>query len=110
MEATTNCPESVYSRLSGDPDLGDLVATFVEELPKRVDAIRTHLNSGDMNSLRRDAHQLRGAAGSYGFDLLSPSANRVENAIRDGEAEEHIRNAVTELVDLCGRVRRGQPS
>ena len=110
MEATNTYAECIYSHLSGDPDLGDIVAMFVEEMPKRVSIILDHLNKAEMISLRRDAHQLRGAAGSYGFDPISPCASRVENAIRDGESEERIREAVMELVDLCGRLQRGRPS
>jgi len=101
--------EYIYSRLGGDPDLGDIVGMFVEELPKRVAALLDHLSKGDWEGLQRGAHQIKGAAGSYGFDSISPVAGRLESAVRNGEPEEQIRTAIAELSDLCGRVRCGQP-
>jgi histidine phosphotransfer protein HptB len=101
--------ECIYSRLGGDPDLEDIVVMFVEELPTRVTALLEHLDKGDWENLQRLSHQIKGAAGSYGFDALSPAAGRVESAVRNGEPEEQIRLAVAELRDLCGRVRYGQP-
>jgi histidine phosphotransfer protein HptB len=101
--------ECIYSRLSGDSDLRDIVEMFVEEMPGRATSLLDHLNDANWEGLRRAAHQLKGAAGSYGFDLISPCAGRVESAVRDGEPEDRIREAVLALVDLCGRVRGGQP-
>ena len=101
--------ECIYSHLGGDPDLRDIVEMFVEEMPGRVASLLEHLNDADWDGLRRAAHQLKGAAGSYGFEAISPCAGRVESAIRDGEPEQRIRDAVMELVDLCGRARSGQP-
>jgi histidine phosphotransfer protein HptB len=99
----------VYSRLAVDPDLSEIVDMFVEEMPGRVATLLDQLNAGDWEDLRRTAHQLKGAAGSYGFDLISPSAGKVEAAIRDQESEERIREVLEELVDLCKRARCGAP-
>ena len=101
--------EHIYSRLGSDPDLADIVGLFVEELPMRVAALLDHLSKEDWESLQRGAHQIKGAAGSYGFDAISPAAGRVESAVRNGEPEEQIRAAVAELAGLCDRVRCGQP-
>jgi len=99
----------IYSCLAGDSDLKDIVDQFSQELPKRAAAILAHLNSKDWESLCRTAHQLKGAAGSYGFELISPCAGRLEAAVRDGEQEEAVRKIIDELTDLCGRVRGGTP-
>ena len=66
----------VYSRLAGDPDLGEIVDLFVEEMPERVATLLDQLQAQDWEGLRRTAHQLKGAAGSYGFDMISPCAGR----------------------------------
>lgn len=102
--------DCVYSRLGADPELADIVEMFVQELPKRLDAMRHHLENADWEGLRQLAHQMKGAAGSYGFDVVSPVAGKIESAVRDGEPEDHIRAAVSELTDLCGRVRCGAPA
>jgi len=104
--ANTEC---VYSSLAADPELGELVGMFVEEMPGRVASLLDHFNRSDWDGLRQRAHQLKGAAGSYGFAAISPCAGRLEGVIRDGEPEDKIHEAVVELVDLCNRVRCGQP-
>jgi histidine phosphotransfer protein HptB len=109
MDRTIGKDEHVYSRLAGDPDLQEIVDLFVEEMPERIATLLEQLNAADWAGLRRTAHQLKGAAGSYGFDLISPSAGKVESAIHDGQPEEQIRAAVAELADLCHRARSGVP-
>jgi histidine phosphotransfer protein HptB len=99
--------ECLYSRLGSDPDLGEIVTMFVEEMPGRIAKLLEQLNRGDLESLRCTAHQLKGAAGSYGFDSISPSAGRLESAVRDHEPIEQIRAAVEEVVQLCSRARAG---
>jgi histidine phosphotransfer protein HptB len=97
----------IYSRLAADPDLGDIVQMFVEEMPGRVEAMRKLCDESNWKDLQRTAHQLKGAAGSYGFDTISPSAGRVECAILNNEPEDSIRAAVEELIHLCNRTRFG---
>ena len=108
-EAIAN-QEYLYSGLAADPDLGDIVDMFVEEMPQRVATLSEMLHAADWEGLRRIAHQLKGAAGSYGFDPISPSAGRVESVIQDGESEQRIRETVEELIDLCNRARSGLPT
>jgi HPt (histidine-containing phosphotransfer) domain-containing protein len=110
MNQVSERQEYVYSRLASDPDLSDIVEMFVEEMPERVANLLSQLDSGDIEALRRTAHQLKGAAGSYGFDIISPSAAKVEAAIRDGESEQRLRETVDALVDLCKRARCGMPN
>ncbi len=102
--------ELVYSTLAEDPDLGEIVDLFVQEMPERVDNILARLHSGDWEGLRRAAHQLKGAAGSYGFAPITPSAARLEAAVRQARPEDEIRQAVEELINLCERARGGTPA
>ena len=106
-----NCvpPKVLYSTLGGDPDLGEIVELFVDEIPDRVANIQNLLEASDWEELRRAAHQLKGAAGSYGFDPISPSAAAIEDAICQEEPEEQIRQMVEDLCSLCSRVRAGTP-
>ncbi len=108
MSQANASPEYVYSALAADPELGEIVEMFVEEMPGRVATLLDHFNKKDWDGLRQTAHQLKGAAGSYGFGIISPSAGKLETVLRDGEPEHHIYEAITELVNLCGRVRSGQ--
>jgi HPt (histidine-containing phosphotransfer) domain-containing protein len=107
MDMATEKSEYIYSRLSSDPDLHDIVDMFVEEMPSRVATLLSELNAGDWPALQRTSHQLKGAAGSYGFDAISPCAGKVEEAVKNSSPEDQIRATVDELVAMCNRVRCG---
>lgn len=101
--------EPIYSRLGDDSELADILDLFVDEMPARVDKIIRQLDDGNWEELRRTVHQLKGAAGSYGFEPISASAKVLEDSLYDNAPEEQIRDAVRELVSLCGRIRAGRP-
>ena len=105
MNTITVEPEFLHSSLANDPDLTEIVDLFVEELPDRVATISNCLAGGDWNGLRRYAHQLKGACGSYGFHQLTPAAAQVEDIASEECDEERIRLAVNELIGLCQKVR-----
>ena len=109
MNESTAVSEPLYSSLGSDKDLGKIVELFVAEMPRRMATVLEQLDSSDWEGLRRTAHQLKGAAGSYGFDAISPSAARVEEAVRDDQPEQRIRETVDELIGLCSRVTGGAP-
>jgi len=102
--------ELLYSNLAVDPDLGTLVEMFVDEMPNRIATMLEQMSTSEWDKLRRTAHQIKGAAGSYGFDPITPHAMRLEYAIRDGEPEERIHEALDELIDVCRRARAGVSS
>ena len=104
--ATTESP-GLYSTLADDPDMGELVELFVDELPDRIESMRTALAASDSDTLARCAHQLKGAAGSYGFDALTPALRQLEQLAREHASEEELRRLLCEVVELCGRVRCG---
>jgi HPt (histidine-containing phosphotransfer) domain-containing protein len=97
----------LYSTLSADPDLAELVALFVAEMPERIEQLLAAYRRGELEQLRRTAHQLKGAVGSYGFDQLTPSAARLEAAARGGASPEEIEACLAELTNLCRLVRAG---
>ena len=102
-------PEYVYSTLGLDPDLAELVEMFVDELPERVAKIREFWDNADMEGLGRAAHQLKGAAGSYGFDELTPALQRLDHSVRSSHSEAEIVSAIEEVAEMCSRVRAGAP-
>jgi HPt (histidine-containing phosphotransfer) domain-containing protein len=99
--------DPVYSYLGDDPLLGELVDVFVQEMPERINALEFQARSRDWSQLRRTAHQLKGAAGSYGFAEITPFAARLEAAACDAGHEEAILAALHDLVDLSRRIRSG---
>jgi histidine phosphotransfer protein HptB len=99
--------EPLYSDLGKDPELAELVDAFVAEMPSRVEQVIAHAGAQDWEKLGRTAHQLKGAAGSYGFHALTRPALRLEQAASRQEPEAQILQAVNELVELCRRIRSG---
>ena len=97
----------IYSQMATDPDFRELVELFVQEIPDRINALETHARSRNWQQLARTAHQIKGAAGSYGFVAIAPSADRLEAAARNGSQEEEIFSMLDELLDICHRVRSG---
>ena len=109
MNPSTLDTDALYSNLGADPDLAEIVEMFVDEMPARTADLIDCLESGDWERLARAAHQMKGAAGSYGFDAITPTAARLEAAVRETRPEDEIREALEELVTLCGKVRAGAP-
>jgi len=109
MTSATNEKTPLYSTLGGDPDLAELVEMYVDEMPDRIAALEQAFFSDDQELLLRAAHQMKGAGESYGFKQLTPLAAALEYSVRDGEEEAAIRNSLEELVDVCRRVRSGEP-
>lgn len=99
----------IYSRLGDDPDLGELVTEFVAELPDRIATLEAEASRSNWAQVTRFAHQLKGAAGSYGFDALTPYAKNLEAASRDDVDAANALRTLHELIDICRRVQSGAP-
>ena len=109
MTRAGGAAEPIYSTLAEDPELMSIVESFVEEMPARASDLLDRMNAEDWEGVRRAAHQLKGAAGSYGFDPITPFAARVEDTIRESRPEEQIRESVEALVRVCRRARADSP-
>ncbi len=99
-----------YSTLANDPDLAEIVDMFVDEMPGRVTALKTEYDASNWEQLGRLAHQLKGAAGSYGFGQITTFAATLEQAVRKNYPANEIEAAYAMLTDACNRVRSGSGS
>ena len=95
----------VRSEFADDPDMADIVALFVSELPKRISSMQEALCSGDIAQLRILAHHLKGAAGGYGFPKLGEAAALVDLGIKEGCDENVVRSRLGMLAAFAARVR-----
>lgn len=98
--------EPLRSRFAGDAEMVELVAEFVQELPRRAETFQGLLRASQFDELRRAAHQLKGAAGGYGFPTISESAATVERTLHQGIDPAHfatLQRQIDELIELCGR-------
>jgi signal transduction histidine kinase/CheY-like chemotaxis protein/HPt (histidine-containing phosphotransfer) domain-containing protein len=76
------------ARLMGDEALAaKIVAGFLEDMPRRIDAIRKHIVAGDARAAGIQAHTIKGAASNVGGMALSAAALDVEKAGKDGRLD-----------------------
>ena len=91
---------AVYSIFADDPDMGELVEFFVEQVPERVKSFRQAFEADDVEELCRLAHQLKGASGSYGFCDLSPLAAKLESILKEAPPREEISIALDAFLSV----------
>jgi HPt (histidine-containing phosphotransfer) domain-containing protein len=92
------------SEFAGDADMAELVEFFISELKQRVDSLTSAFQSGDRLQLKSLAHQLKGAAGGYGFPTITSSAAEVEGILKSEQAElGSVTEKLEELISLCRR-------
>jgi HPt (histidine-containing phosphotransfer) domain-containing protein len=87
-----------------DLDLIELVEMFIAELPARRDAIHDCAAEGDWPQLSHLAHQLKGAAGSYGYVPLGKICARLEMVAKNGGAADDLQSVLRELTELQRRI------
>jgi signal transduction histidine kinase/CheY-like chemotaxis protein/HPt (histidine-containing phosphotransfer) domain-containing protein len=92
------------SSFADDPDMLEVVRRFVGSLPERVAAMKEAAHTGASATLQRLAHQLKGAAGGYGYAPITDAAARVETAIASGAETAAVRDLLEDLVAICMRV------
>ena len=94
----------LVSRFAGDPMLGELVEAFVEAIPERVRDLQAALEASDLDRLAVLTHQLKGSAGTHGFEPLSVAAKRLEQDAKADAGFDNLQRSMDDLAALCGRV------
>jgi CheY-like chemotaxis protein/HPt (histidine-containing phosphotransfer) domain-containing protein len=100
-------PEGIYSEYADDADLVELVDEFAAGLEADVESMRKALENGDHDGLRRLAHQMKGAGGSYGYPMLTEAAKAIEEAAKAEDVKAGTL-ALDKLGVLCQAVDRGR--
>src|SRR5439155_1467017 len=68
----------VVSALAADAEVAGVLDGFVRRLPERLGAMERALGGRDLGTLADLAHQLKGAATSYGFPTITEAAAQLE--------------------------------
>ena len=94
----------VVSEFAGDTDMAELIEYFITELKDRIGRLENAWVVGDHERLRQVAHQLKGAAGGYGFPAITHSAADLEFSLTAEQAElSCLAEKVEALISLCKR-------
>ncbi|MBW2459485.1 MAG: response regulator, partial [Deltaproteobacteria bacterium] len=73
-------------RLMDDEELAQVVvAGFLEDIPRRIEALRGFLDAGDAPGATHQAHTIKGAAANVGGDALRAVAFELEGAGKAGD-------------------------
>jgi signal transduction histidine kinase/CheY-like chemotaxis protein/HPt (histidine-containing phosphotransfer) domain-containing protein len=91
------------SEYADDEDMLPLIEEFLTELPERLYAIDKALREDDLTRLAALAHQLKGAAGGYGYPTITDSARSVEQMAKDTDQAHHLNASIEQLKALCRR-------
>ena len=86
------------------PGMLQIITEFVDGLPGEVQKMNDSLEKNDMSSLRQVVHQLRGAAGGYGFAPITQPATNVEKTIDASGAVESISTQIQSLIEMICRI------
>jgi CheY-like chemotaxis protein/HPt (histidine-containing phosphotransfer) domain-containing protein len=106
-EAKQCVPETICSEYADDTDLVELIDEFVVGLEADVESMRKALENGDHDGLRRLAHQMKGAGGSYGYPMLTEAAKEIEEAAK-AKDNDACMLAMDKFAILCQAVDRGR--
>jgi len=104
-----HAPALLVSDFACDPEMVEIVRGFVRDLPGRAEDIRAAHEKEDAPALRRMLHQLKGAAGGYGFAPISTAAAALERALGEDSDDVIAEKRLGELLSLCMRARASTP-
>ncbi len=79
-----------------------LTSSYLQDLPQQLEAISTVLESKDYDTVKKQAHRIKGTSGTYRLDTISQSAAELERLAesRNPEAIVTAINKIMRLVQL----------
>ena len=96
--------EPISSQLvQEDASFADIVEEFLQGMPECIERLEAALAGADFENLRRQAHQLKGSGGGYGYPDLTDLAARVEQHAIAGQLEA-CAAGLAELKDIVSRM------
>jgi PAS domain S-box-containing protein len=95
---------AIKSSLANNPRMQTIIPEFVKGLPAEVRKMNDLLECNDLPALQKVVHQLRGAAGGYGFDAATAAATSAEESIKTGKALDSISAEIKSLIELIRRI------
>jgi HPt (histidine-containing phosphotransfer) domain-containing protein len=93
----------VHSAYADDEDFAELLRAFADTIPEKQRTVLELHRAGSIDELRRWAHQLKGAAGGYGFPELTEAAAELEQACKAQDAVR-IKLGVDRVLDYLKRI------
>jgi HPt (histidine-containing phosphotransfer) domain-containing protein len=107
--------DKLMESTGGDPEfVAILLETFANDAPGLLDELRSGLEAGDTDSVRRAAHTLKSNAATFGATVLAEMCGELEASARSGDLtdgkarladiESTYARVETQLTTLCGQL------
>ena len=96
--------EPIRSIFENDPDMMEIVRDFAVALPERRRSLQALLEANNLDALQVAAHQLKGAGGGYGFQPITDTAARLEQALREGVDASALKDHCQALCEVLDAV------
>jgi PAS domain S-box-containing protein len=111
-QAPTDQEHVLISAYCDDPELASLIHPFVNRLAGQLAEMRQMLCGHKHEELRRLAHRLKGAGGSYGYQQLTDAGKSLEEAAQaqDDAAEAAALDVVASVIHAVERGCACQPA
>ncbi|MEM6313800.1 MAG: ATP-binding protein, partial [Planctomycetota bacterium] len=103
-EAETPSYDHVRSGMADDADFAPVLRAFIDRLPQIATDMQLTLVADDTETLRRLAHQLKGAGGSYDMPQITTAAQKLWDVMEADPDVPTLEAAVNEMVALLRRV------
>ncbi len=95
--------EPIFSDFHDAPDFAELIIAFVNGAADFRARAQAAIETEDISSLQTLAHQMKGAGGGYGFDIVSDVGRDLEAAARAGDMNR-ILTAHAAIDDVLSRL------
>lgn len=87
-----------------DPDLADLIPGFLEDLRDITARMSQLADSGDLEGVRKLAHQVKGSCGGYGFHTVTAMGRAIETSAVAGDGAGASR-VIAQLMEYISSVK-----
>ena len=93
--------------LEEEPQIIDLIDTFIDRLPETLNTINNAVSDKDWETVSSQIHQLKGVGGAYGYPMLTKQAQKIEFSLTSQNYSQVIL-LVKELGQLCKQIAAGK--
>jgi len=104
VDVSTDENRRVVSTLAGNSRFAPLLTQYLARIPETIELIEEAWERGDSERLLRCVHQLKGAAGGYGFPQVTKLASECQRLMLAGSSIEELSGPLKDLLDMIRRM------
>ncbi len=97
-------PQPIYSSLANDPEMHEIIVSFLEMLPDYLDSLKQAVDNGSPADIIPVAFDFRDSAGTAGYKELRLLVLALEKAAQANDLET-VGQLFTRVVETAGRMK-----